>query len=95
MKMMICFKLRMILRFQLFAFLGGEVEQESLYHQPKQCTIKQKNPSTKYHRFALFHPPKMGKLMIPFEGDLLSLEFFLKQKAPFAGRKTLFIRQEV
>ena len=27
--------------------------------QPKQCTIKGKS-----HRFALFHPPKMGNLMI-------------------------------
>ena len=40
------------------------VKQESLYHQPKQCTSHyffRETPES-YHRFLLFDPPKMGNL---------------------------------
>lgn len=60
---------------------GVEVEQESLYYQPRQCTTKEQSPNN-YHRFALLHAPKMVNFTSPLEDDVLLLEFFLKQRAP-------------
>ena len=38
--------------------------QESLYYQPKQCTVIGEIPQN-YHMFALFDPSKMGNLKTP------------------------------
>ena len=42
------------------------LEQGSLYYQPKQCTIVGEIPQN-YYRFVLFDPPKLGNLMTPVE----------------------------